>query len=221
MNITDEMLSAAAPEAAERWLDTLPKREDCGHDFSLTFEASMAPLLRRGHRRRWRTLALLAAVIGALAALLASGAVAGRPDNYRVYAAQEDGLVSYSARPKDTGTDLPFRPLTPGWTPEGFVQDTNRTKAAGHAVFSYYFREDPDHRYFQIEQWHGEEQNGLLAGNFTLEDVEVDGEEAILIYNPDTSLSRLLWTQGTDVFLLTAMGLERENLFGIAENMKW
>ena len=29
MNITDEMLYAAAPEAAERWLDTLPKREDC------------------------------------------------------------------------------------------------------------------------------------------------------------------------------------------------
>ena len=41
MNITDEMLYAAAPEAAERWLDTLPGREDCGHNFSLTFEASM------------------------------------------------------------------------------------------------------------------------------------------------------------------------------------
>lgn len=110
MNITDEMLYAAAPEAAERWLDTLPKREDCGHDFSLTFDASMSALLRRRRKRRWKTLALLAAVIAALGALLASGAVAERPDNYRVYAAQEDGLVSYSARPKDTGVDLPFRP---------------------------------------------------------------------------------------------------------------
>ena len=110
MNITDEMLYAAAPEAAERWLDTLPGREDCGHNFSLTFEASMASLLRRRRKRRWKTLALLAAVVGVLAALLASGAVAERPDNYRVYAAQEDGLVSYSARPKDTGVDLPFRP---------------------------------------------------------------------------------------------------------------
>ena len=46
-------------------------------------------------------------------------------------------------------------------------------------------------------------------------------EDAILIYNPDTSLSRLLWTQGADVFLLSAKGLEREDLFQIAENMKW
>lgn len=221
MNITDEMLYAAAPEAAERWLDTLPGREDCGHDFSLTFEASMASLLRWRRKRRWKTLALLAAVVGVLAALLASGVVAERPDNYRVYAAQEDGLVSYSARPKDTGADLPFRPLTPSWVPEGFAQDPDRTKAAGHAVFSYYSQEDPDHRFFRIEQWHGEEQNGLLAGNFTLEDVEVDGEEAILIYNPDTTLTRLLWTQGTDVFLLYAKGLEREDLLRIAENMKW
>lgn len=221
MNITDEMLYAAAPEAAERWLDTLPKREDCGHDFSLTFEASMASILRRRGRRRWRSLALLAAVIAALAALLASGAVAERPDNYRVYAAQEDGMVSYSARPKDTGVDLPFRPLTPGWTPEGFTLDKDRSTVQGHAVFSYHSREDPDHRYFSVEQWHGQEQNGLFAGNFTLEDVEVDGEEAILIYNPDTSLSRLLWTQGADVFLLCAKGLEREDLFQIAENMKW
>ncbi len=218
MNITDEMLYAAAPEAAERWLDTLPKREDCGHDFSLTFEASMSALMRRRRKRRWKTLALLAAVIAALGALLASGAVAERPDNYRVYAAQEDGLVSYSARPKDT---LPFRPLTPGWTPEGFDLDKDRSTVQGHAVFSYHSQEDPDHRYFQVEQWHGQEQNGLFAGNFTLEDAEVDGEDAVLIYNPDTSLSRLLWTQGADVFLLSAKGLEREDLFQIAENMKW
>lgn len=221
MNITDEMLYAAAPEAAERWLDTLPKREDCGHNFSLTFEASMSALLRRRRKRRWKTLALLAAVIAALGALLASGAVAERPDNYRVYAAQEDGLVSYSARPKDTGVDLPFRPLIPGWAPEGFVRDPDETKATGHAVFSYHSQEDPDNLYFYIDQWHGQEQNGLFAGNFILEDVEVDGEEAILIYNPDTSLSRLLWTQGADVFLLSAKGLEREDLFQIAENMKW
>ena len=221
MNITDEMLYAAAPEAAKRWLDTLPKREDCGHSFSLTFEASMAALPRRRRRRRWKTLALLAAVIAALGALLASGAVAERPDNYRVYASQEDGMVSYSARPKDTDVDLPFRPLSPGWTPEGFVLDKDWSTVQRHAVFFYYSQEDPEHRSFRVDQWHGQEQNGLFAGNFILEDVEVDGEEAILIYNPDTSLSRLLWTQGADVFLLSAKGVEREDLFQIAENMKW
>lgn len=218
MNITDEMLYAAAPEAAERWLNTLPKREDCGHSFSLTFEASMDSLLRR-RRKRWKTLALLAAVIGALAALLV-GVGAERKDDYRVYAAQEDGLVSYSARPKDTGADLPFRPLTPGWVPEGFVLDREQSTVQGYAVFSYFSQEEPERR-FSVEQWHAQEQNSLFAGNFTLENVEVDGENAVLIYNPDTLLARLLWTQGTDVFLLSAKGLERKDLIRVAENMKW
>ena len=63
-------------------------------------------------------------------------------DLYRVCAAQEDGLVSYSARPKDTGVAPPFRPLIPGWAPESFVRD-------------------PDNLYFHIDQWHGPQGFGL------------------------------------------------------------
>lgn len=178
----------------------------------------MGPLLRR-RRRRGRTVVLLAAVIAALAALAVLGASAERPDEYRVYAAQEDGLVSYSARPKDS--EIPFRSLTLGWVPEGFVQRPNRGETPGHAAFSYYFQGDAENRFFSLEQWQGEEQNGLFMGDFILEEVQVDGEDAFLIYNSDTTLSRLLWTRGSSVFLLTSMGLEREDLFRIAENMKW
>ena len=220
MTITDDMLARAAPEAAERWLSTLPERENCEHSFSPAFEASMQSLLRR-RKRRWRTVLLLAAVIAALAALLASGAYAGQPDSYRVYAAQEDGLISFSARPKDSDVKVPFRALTPGWVPEGFVLGLSSNDLQKHAAFSYYSTEDPDGRYFALEQWHGEEQHAALAGNFTLEDMEVDGIEAILIYNEDTLISYLVWIQGTDVFLLRAKGLDREELLHIADNMKW
>lgn len=220
MNLTDDMLYEAAPEAARRWLDTLPNREDCGHDFSLTFQAAMEPLLRRRKRRRLRTLALLAAVVAALAVLLAFGAAADRPDDYRVYAAQEDGFVTYWARPKDRNISLPFRQLTLGWIPEGFVLDTDRDAYRNHPALFCTCRDDPD-RFFYVQQWHNEEQTGLLQGSFILEDVQVDGENAVLIFSPETLMARLLWTKGTDVFLLNAHGVEREDLFRIAENMKW
>ena len=51
-----------------------------------------------------------------------------------------------------------IRPLIPGWAPEGFVRDPDKTKATGHAVFSYHSQEDPDNLYFYIDQWHGEEK---------------------------------------------------------------
>lgn len=62
-----------------------------------------------------------------------AGAMAALPPRYR------EALLlkyynGYSARPKDTGTDLPFRPLTPGWIPEGSVLDKDRSTVQGHAV---------------------------------------------------------------------------------------
>lgn len=217
MNITDEMLSAAAPEAAERWLSTLPGREDCGHDFSLTFEASMAALLQR-RRRRWKTLALLAAVIGVLAALLASGAVASRPDDYRVYAAQEEGFVAYRALPKEDGSAQPLHHLTLGWVPESFSQ-THASVQEDCADIRY--SHQTESRGFSLSQWHRREISGTLMGNYQMETVQVDGNDAIFFYTPEKSITCLLWTQGTDAFVLYANNLEQDDLFRIAENLKW
>ena len=74
MTISEEALYAAATEAAEKFLSTLPDRADCVHDFSPDFEARMEPLLRRQRRRRpWRALLAVAAVLlgaGAICELL-------------------------------------------------------------------------------------------------------------------------------------------------------
>jgi len=148
LNITDEMLYAAAPEAAERWLDTLPGREDCGHNFSLTFEASMSALLRRRRKRRWKTLTLLAAVIAALGALLV-GVGAERKDDYRVYAAQEEGFVSYLVRPRIEQAEQDFHPLTPGWLPEGF---TLESLSAEDGSCSSKFRSDAEGASFYLRK---------------------------------------------------------------------
>lgn len=217
MNITDELLYEAAPEAAERWLGALPGREDCGHEFSLTFQASMEPLLRR--RRRWKTLVLLAAAVAALGTLLAFGVSAGRPDDYRVYAAQEEGFAAYRAIPKEDGTRQAFRQMTPEWMPEGFVQTESGIRDS-YGTLTCRCREDRD-RYLYLQQWHAGEYASTLMGNFQLESVEVDGEEAVFFTSLDGSGDYLLWTQGADAFLLTGVGVEQEDMLRFAESLKW
>lgn len=223
MNITDKMLYAAARSAAERWLDTLPGREDCGHDFSLTFEASMAALLRRRRRRRWKTLALLAAVVGALAALLV-GVGAERKDDYRVYAAQDDGFISYLVRPRTDQAAQDFRPLSPGWLPEGYALESFSSEGSS---CSFRFRGGAEGMSFHLSQWSGEERSAVLLGEYQINRVDVDGEEAVWIAKPpgkeedDTRL--LLWTNGPYAFILSGgeAGLDLDTMIRISENLNW
>lgn len=213
------MLYEAAPEAAERWLAALPRREDCGHDFSLAFQAAMEPLLRR-RQRRWRTLVLLAAVVAVLGALLAFGVSAGRPDEYRVYAAQENGYAAYRIRPKDDGAVQAFHQLTPEWMPEGFVQ-TGIGIWDSRGELAYHCQEDRN-RLILLQQWHGGEYVSTLMGNYQMENVRVNGETAVFLSNADAdSFDYLLWTQGADAFVLSAKGAERDDLIRFADSLKW
>lgn len=223
MNITDEMLYAAAPEAAERWLDTLPGREGCGHGFSLTFEASMAALLRRRRKRRWKTLALLAAVIGALAALLV-GVGAERKDDYRVCAAQEDGFVSYLVRPRTDQTAQAFHPLSPGWLPEGYALESFSSEGSS---CSSSFRSSAEGTSFHLDQWSGEERSAVLLGEYQIDRVDASGEEAVWIAKPpgkeEDGTRLLLWTNGPYAFILSGgeAGLDLDTMTRIAENLNW
>lgn len=97
MRITDEMLYQAAPEAAERYLDALPGRAECAHAFSPDFEERMRLLLpRRKKKKLWKRALLLAAVI----ALLGTAVYANQPEDYQVYAAAREGVLTYLIRPR-------------------------------------------------------------------------------------------------------------------------
>lgn len=219
MNITDEMLYQAAPEAAERWLATLPGREDCTHEFSLTFEAAMQPLLKK-RVRRWKTLVLLAAVIAALASLAAFGVSANRLSKYGVYVSQEDGFVSYLIRPKEDSSAQELHQLTPAWLPEGLALTNNKT-LDGYAAAEYRLHGDSWAQWLKLEQWHNGEANSMLAVKCTIERTKLDGEEAVFISSLEGPYNWLLWTRGNDAFLLSAAGLEREDIFRFAESLEW
>ena len=207
MRITDEMLYAAAPEAAERYLDTLPGREDCAHTFSPDFEERMRPLLSRRKRRAWRRLLLLAAVV----VLLGTMVYADQPEDYRVRATAKNGMLVYSARPQEDVVPQQFHRIAFGWLPEGYTLWNEHSYGAG------------DYQRISLRQWMGQEYSETLMGEYRWEGVTVRGCEGILIDAAGDSFGyTLLWAEGPYVLQLTAGGgLDRESFFKVAEDLKW
>lgn len=216
MKITDEMLYGAAEDAAARWLNTLPDRAHCGHEFSPAFERAMEALLRR-RKRRWRLgTALLAA---AVAMLLVSGVYAGREDTYRVYAVQEDGYASYLLRPEESETPAEPHRLEPGWVPEGWELD--RISEGEEYFRTVFFLPGPEEPSFTLTQYYGKDDSSVLQGAFTIRECKVGGEHALLLAAENTGLRILLWCSGPYGFQLSSSALEEGDLLRIAENLKW
>ena len=217
MNITEEMLYAAAPEAAERWLDTLPERETCAHNFSLTFEASMWPLLE-GRRKRWRTLVLLAAVVAALSALLV-GVGADRKDDYRIYTDQQDGAVSYVIRPREAPfSQEPHRMKLEG-VPENFILwDTNSFEGG---FTTRYVQNTDEKQFIKLYQHYAGDTGGTLLGDYQIRNIRIGGEDAVLLSLSGEGQRILMWSSGSNAYVLASNALEKEDMIRLAENLKW
>lgn len=219
MRITDEMLYKAAPEAAERYLDTLPGRADCTHVFSREFEERMGALLpRRKKKRLWKRALLLAAVV----ALLGTAVYAGQQEDYRVRAAARDGLLAYSARPQEDLVPQHFHRITFGWLPEGYTLWSESELEEDTVYFSTAYRTE-DYRYVSLRQWMGQEYSETLMGEYRWEGVTVRGCKGIFIdATEDSSSYTLLWAEGPYVLQLKADGgLDRESFFQVAEDLSW
>lgn len=219
MKITDEMLYAAAPAAAERYLDTLPERGDCAHAFSPAFEERMRFLLPgRKKKKLWKRIILLAAVV----AMLGTAVYANQPEDYRVRATARDGILVYSARPQDDIVPQQFHRITLGWIPEEYTL-WSESELEEDTVYSSTSCRAGDYRYISLRQWMGKEYSETLMGEYQWEGVTVRGSEGIFIDAAGDSLSyTLLWAEGPYVLQLTADGsLDRETFFKIAEDLAW
>ena len=222
MRITDEMLYAAAEEAAERYLDTLPGRMDCAHQFSPAFEEKMRFLLpRRKRKKLWKRIILLAAVV----ALLGTAVHANQPEDYRVRAAAREGILTYSARPQEDVVPQRFHRITFGWIPEGYSlwRESELEEAAVYSSVSYWKEGEAGRGHLSLCQWMGQEYSETLMGDYRWESVTVRGSEGIFIDAAGDSRSyTLLWAEGPYVLQLTAdAGLDRETFFKIAEDLAW
>lgn len=219
MKITDEMLYAAAPEAAERYLDTLPGRADCAHSFSPAFEERMRLLLPRRRRKPWKKLVLLAAVV----ALLSTAAVyADQPEDYRVRATARNGMLVYSARPQEEVVPQPFHKITMGWVPEGYTL-FGESAVDEETVYASTTYRTEDYLFIGLRQWMGQEYSETLMGEYHWEEVAIHGNTGIFIdAAADSQRYTLIWAEGPYVLQLSAQdNLDRETFFKIAENLEW
>lgn len=214
MIITEEMLYAAAPEAAERFLDTLPDREGCQVSFSAAFEGEMDRLLHRRRRRPWRGLLLAAAVLGALTVGLSVGA--GSQPDCQIYWSESDGVLQYSVRMEQEST-RPFALAELEAVPEGFAQV--RQVQEGETAQTVYRAEDG--RSISLRQVCAQEYNGVFTGAYTAREAEVGDRLGMLAQSADGSIMELLWTDGPYILTLHTTGLSQEEVLAIAQDITW
>jgi len=214
MIITEEMLYAAAPEAAERFLDTLPDREGCQVSFSAAFEGEMDRLLHRRRRRPWRGLLLAAAVLGALTVGLSVGA--GSQPDCQIYWSESDGVLQYSVRMEQEST-RPFALAELEAVPEGFAQV--RQVQEGETAQTVYRAEDG--RSISLRQVCAQEYNGVFTGAYTAQEAEVGDRLGMLAQSADGSIMELLWTDGPYILTLHTTGLSQKEVLAIAQEITW
>ena len=217
MTISDEALYAAATEAAEKFLSTLPDRADCVHDFSPDFEARMEPLLRRQRRRRpWRALLAVAAVLGALAAGLSVGA--GDRTDCQIYWSQTGGELRYVVR-LEYATTQPFQAAQLEEVPEDFALVRESVNEGTATCYQTYQRgEDAS---FTLKQTQGEDLVGSKGTACQGSEVDVNGRLGLLVEETDSTEKDLLWTDGPYIFALYGKGLSTEELLEIARGVTW
>lgn len=214
MTITEEMLYAAAPEAAERFLDTLPDREGCQVSFSAAFEGEMDRLLHRRRRRPWRGLLLAAAVLGALTVGLSVGA--GSQPDCQIYWSESDGVLQYSVRMEQEST-RPFALAELEAVPDGFARI--RQVQEGETAQTVYRAEDG--RSISLRQVCAQEYNGVFTGAYTAQEAEVGDRLGMLAQSADGSIMELLWTDGPYILTLHTTGLSQEEVLAIAQEITW
>lgn len=214
MTITEEMLYAAAPEAAERFLDTLPDREGCQVSFSAAFEGEMDRLLHRRRRRPWRGLLVAAAVLGALTVGLSVGA--GSQPDCQIYWSESDGVLQYSVRMEQEST-RPFALAELEAVPDGFAQV--RQVQEGETAQTVYRAEDG--RSISLRQVCAQEYNGVFTGAYTAQEAEVGDRLGMLAQSADGSIMDLLWTDGPYILTLHTTGLSQEEVLAIAQEITW
>ena len=214
MIITEEMLYAAAPEAAERFLDTLPDREGCQVSFSAAFEGEMDRLLHRRRRRPWRGLLVAAAVLGALTVGLSVGA--GSQPDCQIYWSESDGVLQYSVRMEQEST-RPFALAELEAVPDGFAQV--RQVQEGETAQTVYRAEDG--RSISLRQVCAQEYNGVFTGAYTAREAEAGDRLGMLAQSADGSIMELLWTDGPYILTLHTTGLSQEEVLAIAQDITW
>lgn len=221
--ITDEMLRAAAAEADQAILDSLPLPEECCHAFSLRFERKMKRLIRRkSHPVAYKfsqTAACILAVVILGGTTWLSVDTQARAMFFSWVKEAYESYVSYRFA-GESSSEATAENYEPSWLPEGFEIKTQNI--SGNDTFLVYTNGKDDMITFMAI--HGSDSVGLfITSDYESVKPTMVGDVQGDYYQAGNSenANGLVWqpTNQDMIFCITAP-LPEETMVKIAESVK-
>ena len=221
--ITDEMLRAAAAEADQAILDSLPLPQECDHQFSPQFERKMKRVIRRGRHpgayKFLRTAAcfLVAVVLTGTTWLTVDAEARGA--FFAWVRQQYETFVEYRfegpAPDEEMTTDF-----APTWLPDGF-EETNVQSAGGTSMRTY---SNSDGRVIHFMYSAGADATSLfvISDQMTAEEVAVGTQKADFYWDADPqNANALVWqSESGDILFCISAALPESEMVKIAESIE-
>lgn len=218
MKITDEMLQEAAAKVSMAMLDTLPKPEDCEHNFSPQFHRKMRKLLYTNKKRtvlRHAVAAILVVLLGTFSWLGID--VEARAAFFSWVRTQYENIFVYHFSGPDINTDLPTYTL--GWLPEGYVE-ASRVQV-DTIILCTYNGPDGDMLFFKYSPMSIGIVGDVLADGIEPESVVINGMAGDFYLSTATSeTNELIWfDQDANISFSLSAYLDKTVMMHIAQNV--
>lgn len=221
--ITDEMLRIAAAEASQAICDSLPRPEECDHQFSPRFERKMRRVLRRvrhpvAYKYLRRAACFLVAVMLVGASWITVDAEA-RGAFFAWVRHQYENFVEYRFEGPVPNDEMTTR-YTPTWLPDGY-EETKVQSAEGTSSRTYSNR-DGQAIHFMCSLGADATSLFVVSEQMTLEEVSVGTQEADFYQDADPQNANVLvWhSESGDILFWISASLPRDEMVKIAESIE-
>lgn len=223
INLTDDLLRAAAVDVRNAMLDALPALEECSHTFSQQFERKMQKLIRR-QKTGYRLLRQVAAVF--LALLVGSGVWLMVDTEARAAFLQWVQTVYENSIVYRFFGNAPAEPelanYRPTWLPEGYMETD--TIIMDSQLLVEYRNTEKNVIYFQCFPMDESTQSEFILNGVTPSDaITVNGMYGIF-YQPEDPAqpNELLWFDEESGIAFNLSGyLGKSTMLGIVENVSF
>lgn len=220
--ITDEMLRIAATEADQAICDSLPRPENCDHQFSPRFERKMKRVIRRGrHPVAYKYLRRAACFLVAVTLVGASWLTVDAEARGAFFAwvrQQYENFVEYRFEgpvPDDEMTTS----FAPTWLPEGYEE--TKVQSAGGTSSKTYINRAGQVIHFMYSQGADATSLFVVSDQMTMEQVLVGTQEAEFYLDDDPQNANVLvWqSEDGDILFCISAPLPRDEMVKIAESI--
>ena len=221
--ITDDMLRIAAAEANQAICDSLPKPEECNHQFSPRFERKMKRVIRRGrHPVAYKFLhqaACLLVVVTLVGASWLTVDAEARGAFFAWVRQQYENFVEYRFEGLAPDEEMTTN-IAPTWLPEGYEE--TKAQSAGGTSTKTYSNRDGQAIHFMYSAGADATSLFVVSDNMTAVKVIVGTQEADFYQDADPENANVLvWhSESGDILFCISAPLPRDEIIKIAESIE-